>query len=154
MLIFVALVAPYSKFIGFVRGDYIQEGINERAPYEPLKEEIQQHCDGDDRIYFISQKDGIFDYLVSKFNARPNSFSGAYSWRIGEADEDENDSTRIITPAAWRNELLEQYDYVALYKIDDYFVENYGQLFAEPDAILINKLYRVNRQSGLLEQCK
>ena len=59
-----------------------------------------------------------------------------------------------MTPERWQEILLAQYDYVAIYKLNAYFVEHFGMLFADPDAISENTLYRVNRESGMLEVCK
>ena len=59
-----------------------------------------------------------------------------------------------MTPEQWQELLLEQYDYVAIYKLNDYFLEHFGMLFGDPDTIAENTLYRVNRETGMLEICK
>lgn len=154
LLVALLLVLPIRPFLNFARGVYISQSIAARQPYVHLSESIAEHCDGDDRIYFISQETTGFDYWVSRFNARPNGFNGNFTWSIGEPFYDGDIWTKRITPEEWQALLLAQYDYVALYKVNDYFLENYGSLFAEPDAIEVNTLYRVNRETGLLDKCE
>ena len=154
VLLLLVLAAPLSQFKDFVQGQHIRDSINTRAPYEVLSKEIQKKCDGDDRIYYISQESSGFDYWISRFNARPNSFSGNFTWSIGEPFYEGDVWTKAMTPEQWQEILLAQYDYVAIYKLNAYFVEHFGMLFADPDAISENTLYRVNRESGMLEVCK
>lgn len=154
LLACLLLAVPTKIFGDFVRGDYVQQSVSVRAPYGPLKTAIQRNCDGDDRIYFVSQETSGFDYWVSRFNARPNLFNGNFTWSIGEAFYDGDIWTKAMTPEEWQNMLLEQYDYVALYKINDYFLEHFGHLFADPENIKTNALYRVNRETGLLDLCE
>ena len=137
-----------------MQGAYVESSVNARTPYEVLSREIRQKCDGDDRIYYISQESSGYDYWVSRFNARPNSFSENFSWSIGEPFYDGDVWTKNMTADQWQAMLLEGYDYVALYRINDYFLENYSHLFAQPEEIAVNTLYRVNCQTGLLEKCR
>lgn len=154
LLAAVLLAAPTKVFGDFARGDYMRQSVSVRAPYEALHDAIRQNCDGDDRIYFVSQETTGFDYWVSRFNARPNSFNPNFTWSIGEPFHEGDIWTKTITPEEWQDQLLAQYDYVALYKVNDYFLENFGCLFAQPENIEINALYRVNPESGLLEKCE
>lgn len=154
LLAVLILVSPTKLFGDFVRGDNIISSKSIRAPYEPLKNSIHQICDGDDRIYFVSQETTGFDFWVSRFNARPNSFNPGMTWSIGESFYDGDVWTLEMTPEQWKTTLLEQYDYVALYKINDYFREHFGVLFVQPEDITENALYRVNHQTGLLEKCE
>ncbi len=41
--------------------------------------------------------------------------------------------------------------YVALYKINNYFLQNFGGLFQDPAAIRENTVFRINKETGLLE---
>lgn len=152
-LLVLLLISPAGRFYEFARGDYVEHSATVRTPFEPLAEEIRRHCDGDDRIFFISQATTGFDYWVSRFNARPNAFNGS-TWSIGQPFFEGDIWTTPMTPEDWQRSLLEEYDYVALYRVNDYFLENFGSLFAQPEEIEINTLYRVNRATGLLEKCR
>lgn len=54
----------------------------------------------------------------------------------------------------WHQTLLNDYDYVALYLLDEYFINTYSKLFADPSEISNNTVYVVNKETGLLELCK
>lgn len=152
-LLALILMAPVGRLFEFARGNYVEKSLTVRAPYETLHKEIQLFCDGDDRIYFVSQATTGFDYWVCRFNARPNTFNGN-SWSIGEPFFEGDIWTYRTTPEDWQNCLFAEYDYVALYRVNDYFLKNYGHLFAQPEEIEADALYWVNRQTGLLEKCR
>lgn len=154
LLLMLLVVLPVRPFLNFTGGLYIKQSLQVRQPYEQLSGIIAEKCDGDDRIYFVSQETTGFDYWVSRFNARPNSFNGNFTWSIGEAFYEGDIWTKKTAPEEWQKLLTEQYDYVALYKVNDYFLTHFAGLFAEPEAIEVNALYRVNLQTGLLEKCK
>lgn len=46
------------------------------------------------------------------------------------------------------------YDYVALYRLNDYFYEHYSVLFEDPAQIMENAVYLVDKDTGLLVFCK
>lgn len=152
LILVIILCVPVQNFIMFTQRDYVRESQWVRAPYETLRQQIQIHCDGNDTIYFISQENKGFDFWVSRFNARPNHIEGA--WSIGEPFYDGDVWTENISQTAWRSMLLKDYDYVALYKINAYFLEQYGGLFEKPEEITVNTLYRINRESGMLQKCE
>lgn len=62
--------------------------------------------------------------------------------------------TAMCSAEEWWEMLDGQYDYVALYHVNDYFVENYAELFRDPDEITDNRLFRVNRSAKCLEVVK
>ena len=153
MLGVILLLVPTKNFGDFTRGDYIDQAYEIRAPYEALSDAVQEHCDGDDRIYFISQATTGIDYWISRFNCRTNTFNDG-GWSIGKPFYDTDQWTVEMTPEQWQEILLDQYDYVAIYEVNDYFLATFGKLFSEPEAIETSTLYRVNRQTGLLDKCK
>lgn len=154
LLLVLLLASPTELFGDFVRGDYVRASIEAREPYEQLRQTIEEHCDGNDRIYFISQETTGFDYWVSRYNARPNSFNSNFTWSIGTTFYVGDVWTKKTTPQEWHALLMSQYDYVALYKVNDYFLANYGHLFADPENIETNALYFLNKSTGLLVKCE
>ena len=153
MLGVILLLTPTKYFGDFTQGDYIDEAIEIRTPYETLSAAFEAHCDGDDRIYFISQATTGIDYWISRFNGRTNTFNDT-GWSIGKPFYDTDQWTLEMTPEQWQEILLADYDYVALYKVNEYFLANFDELFSDPESIEENALYRVNRQTGLLDKCK
>jgi len=147
-------ISPARNAVRFIDGTNNETSVSIRAKYQPLEAKIHQFCDGDDRIFFRSQDDNGFDYWVSRFNARPNTFNPNFTWGIGETEYMNGMYAIPKTPEQWQQELLEGYDYVALYKLNGYFWEHYASLFENPEDIGPNCLYRVDRETGLLVKCQ
>ena len=107
------------------------------------------------KIYLISQGTTGFDYWVLRYNIRSNrinlSHNPMFTWSIGVPFYEGDVWTRSISPQEWQAELLLDYDYVALYKINNYFLQNFGGLFQDPAAIRENTVFRINKETGLLE---
>ena len=106
------------------------------------------------RIYLISQGDSGIDYQVLHYTFRPHRIGMGPSWSLGEPFYEGDLWTRACSPEQWRQELWENYDYVLLYRLNDYFTEHYGGLFAEPEEIRERAVYAVDRESGLLRRCQ
>ena len=126
-----------------------------RDRYQALNEQIQRNCDEKDKIYFISQENNGFDYWAVRFAARPAwvqvDFGG---WSLGEPFYEGDVWTQSLPAKQW-GDLLEKggYGYVALYRVNDYFIEQYAPLFADPAQITENTLYRFDSRSRQLERC-
>ena len=54
------------------------------------------------------------------------------------------------TPKQWREELKSNVDYVAIYHLNEYFMENYSEVFEKPEEIRENGIYKVNKETGTL----
>lgn len=146
------VITPMKDILSVVSGVNVRKSVSIRKPYEPLNELIQKYCDGNDRIFFISQDDSGFDYWVTRFNARPNVINSGV-WAIGKSDYEGGLYTYDYTPEEWQQILIKDYNYVALYALNDYFYEHYAVLFEDPTQISENALYRIDRKSGLLIRC-
>lgn len=159
LLLMMFHITPARIFGDLVQGKDVQDSIAVRYDYKKLDERVKEICDGNDRIYFIAQETTGFDYWVFRFSCRPNRTSeiteGWISgWSIGEPFYEGDVWTYKMDPETWRSQLLEQFDYVALHKINEYFIEHYGYLFSDSAEIEVGELYRVNQESGMLEKCK
>ena len=146
----VLMITPWTLVKDFVKGDYIEQSNVVRSNYELLADKIESVCDGDDKIYIISQGTAGFDYYVLRFESRPNSTNDSFTWSIGEPFFDGDIWTKTVTAEQWQSELLAEYDWVALYSVNDYFCATYGELFEAPEKIENNEIYMVNKETGLL----
>ncbi len=116
-------------------------GLKIREEYNIYKNKITKYLNTNEKLYFISTNDSGFDYYVAKYEITPIKISPG-AWSIG-SPYDENDIwTKNKTKEEWKKELLENYDYVYLYDIDNEFKETYGELF-ENENIKDNQLYKV-----------
>lgn len=156
LLAVILLISPMKNMSDILSRDRVRSSIAFRESYEELKYLIQKNCDGHNRIYFISQGDRGQDYWVTRFNARPNLIITAFGgWNLGGPFYETDYETIALTSSEWQNLLLTQnYDYVALYRINDYFVQNYIDLFMNPSDMENNTLFRVDKETGMLVRCE
>lgn len=77
---------------------------------------------------------------------------GLFSFRDVQLDGSQPDFD--VKPEEWMDQLCEGYDYVLLYKTDDYFSEHYGYLFEEPEEIADRTFFVVDRENRLLIKLK
>lgn len=148
------LVTPMKPLVQFAGGAYINNAAGIRSTYQPLVTKIMDAADSDSNVYFISQETTGFDYWVVRYSIRPNEMNDVFTWSIGEPFYEGNIWTASVSPEDWKDILIANYDYVALYKINDYFLENYSAVFEDPDSIRDNTLFKVNKETGLLEFCE
>ena len=62
--------------------------------------------------------------------------------------------SKQLTVKEWRNTLFEDdCDYVAIYRLNDYFYQNYSSIFQNADEICENELYKFDKKKKLLRRC-
>lgn len=152
LLVFSLSSVQKDVLIPFVTRSQILSSIAMREPYLEIEAKIKaipQIEDGD--IYFISQEDTGIHALVIRYCIRPfQSFEIA---SIKEKTNDEGELAPSITAQALQSLLQESYDYVVIYELDDYFIENYTSLFVDAAEMQENSIYAVDPQTGLLSLC-
>ena len=146
------LISPLNNVQHFISREYVKDSINIRNNYTALVNLINLKTDENDKIYFISQENSGFDFWVTRFSVRPRTLNFC-TWSIGKPFYEGDIWTQPKTLEQWKNELFTEYDFVALYRINDYFVETYGELFEDNMDISNNKLYKVDKNKGLLIPC-
>lgn len=131
----------------FVSGAYKNASINVRNNgFEDIRDTSLTYVDGSNKIWYINQGETSDEHLVYRFLLRPNVVDGFYE--IGEND----DYLYEVSALDWINELIdEEYDFVAIHHLDGEFVESYQSIFK--DEISDNAIYRVNKQTKMLEMC-
>lgn len=131
-----------------------RNALQVRQEYVEITDNITNLCKEGSAVYIISQATTGFDKWVLKFNIRPNTINEDFgSWSIGDGPFYDGDIWTVQKSCKeWKEELLSSYDYVALYRVNDYFRSTYGKLFKEPGAIQDNSLFRVNKDKGYLER--
>ena len=142
----VLIVSPIKNVEDFLSRDLVRSSRSMRAVYEPLTETIHQFCGADDHVYLISQENNGYDFYIFRYTCRPSLIEGF--WSIGLPFYEGDAWTWYIEPETLRTTLLESYDYLAVYHVNDYFLTEYASLFG--DEIQENALYRVDKDSGLL----
>ena len=151
LLSLVLFLTPAADLWNMVGRDTVDNAKAIRRVYEPLNEKIEEAVPEDARVYFIAQEQDGFDYYVEKYSIRPRTIS--VDWSIGQPFYEGDQWTVQRTAEQWQQELVEGYDYVALYQINDYFVDTFGGLFEDPSAIAPDTVFVVNKETGKLELC-
>ena len=150
-------IAPLYKVESGLKREDVSYAVEARSVYTGMSDKIARSVPEDADICFISQENDGFDYFVLHFDVRPRRLgtitSARWSWSIGDLLYDGDYITMPITAEAWQSVLLERFDYVALFRLNDYFYEHYSALFQNPEDIAEQEVYRVNKETGLLEWC-
>lgn len=154
LICLMVIVSPMESVYKYISREAVTISTIGRRTYEELTNEIKKNVTSNDRVYFISQETSGFDFWVMRYNSRPNynTFSGA--WSIGEPFYEGDVSTQEMTQEEWLDILCENYDYVALFKTNDYFIENFGDAFENKGDIAVNCVYKVNKETRQLVLCE
>lgn len=150
----VILTIPIENVYRYLSRSSVRHSVSVRLSYTALVTKIMDMVPEKSKVYIISQESEGFDYWVLKFSIRPNYVNNGASWSIGESFYEGDIWTRNISPQEWKMVLMQEYDYVALYKINDYFLQHFSSLFYESDKVEENTLYRINKETGFLEKCE
>jgi hypothetical protein len=118
--------------------------IEQRSSYLIYQQYIDKYVDKNSKLYFISNESKGMDYFTAKYLSAPIKINPGSSWSIGEKYGEEDVWTLEITSEDWERELLNNYDYVYLFKVDDKFISQFGKLFDSKE-IHDNQLYKVDK---------
>ena len=115
---------------------------------DPYFEHILSATQENDSICLIYQVDNGFYHYFSKYNLLPR-FVSDY-WCVGSPAHEGEEYIKILTPEEWKEDLKDNYDYVALYEINEAFCEEFEEVFENPEDITALSLFRVDKTSGML----
>lgn len=113
-----------------------------RASYDEFREKTRKHIDKEDYLYFVSNNDNGIDYYIARYELTPYKMNKKFAWSIGTPYSEEDIWTIYKSSDTWREELINDYNYVYLYDIDEQFISQFSTLFIDKD-IQDNQLYRV-----------
>lgn len=150
----IMAVVPWSKVSLNITRQTVENSVAARAPYQVLVEQIEEVTQNDRQpsyITVICQETQGYEQLLFRYALRPHHVDWNYS--IGKPFYEGDSYTETITAEDWQARLKSKCDYVALYKINDYFVTEFFTVFENPNDIHENGVYRVNKETGLLMLC-
>ena len=150
----IILISPMEYVGAYLKRSYVASSVDTRWAYEAISNEIEKYVPDESKIWFIDQESQGFEQLVVGFNIQEHFIRRGEIWSIGEPFFEGDVWTVSMTAEEWRNQLLEDYDYVVLYKINDYFIQNFESVFADDTEITEGTIYEVDRETGLLEKCE
>lgn len=123
-----------------------------RQPYQEIAAKIDVSNTVSPKIAIVSQANTGYDGLVLAYELFPNT-TAKYS--LGPAKFDGDIWSRDISPNDWNTMLhAENYEYIIIFKSDEYFSENFRFLFADPAKIKDGSIFKINKTSGNYEFLK
>lgn len=144
------VIFPLKPIADLANRETVTQSIRMRKPYQEISGKILSQTPEGSKVYLVSQESTGLDYWVLRFSVRPNRVNENYSWSIGESFYEGDVWTKAMTAEQWQALLADEYDYVALYKINDYFLDNFSQVFENPETIANNTVYTVDKTTGKL----
>lgn len=142
----VMLISPKINAWNYVSREYVENSVSRREAYFDLCGKIAFTCTSDDKVCFINQEQWLYPYVAIRYEVRPVCLDliGDFStWYISETSTYYDEKTFFDSVSL-------KYDYLAIYKPDEFFVKMYSNLFE--DEIEPNSLYRVNREKRIFEK--
>ena len=149
LLAAVILVSPISTAYDYTMKSHVWVAQKVRSWYQYLADTINSTDDGS-RIYILSQSDDEYDYMVLRYCISPHPCNDSYC--LGKSRFEGDIWSQSYSAFEFWQVLSDGYDYLAIFKLDDFFIENYSCLFADPESISQNTLYYINKTSNLLEK--
>ena len=146
LIALILSVSPMSMFINVIKGEERAYSLEHRSRYISISNLILDHCNSDDHIYFISQEHDNGDFLATAFLIRPYHLGG--EWSIGPQFYEDDISTRNVSVDEFKNDLYQNYEYLAIYHLNNYFIDTYGDLFKDKEKIEECALYKVDKSRG------
>lgn len=152
------LISPTKVIMQYLNGEYKTFALQRRSQFWGIDEKIRKFCNTGEKVYFVSQHDSGFNYWIVRFDCRPIELGAGYDlnsnigWSLSykNGSQDEN-ITFNISPDDWLEIIEENYDYLALFFVDDSFIEDYKSMFETPEDIRSGEVYKINSKTGLLE---
>ena len=123
----------------------------ERAVFQPMAEKIETLVPEKDAVFVVEADDDFgYAYRGIRYVLRPmrTQYGSIRTWCLGGPNNSEEVS---YSAEEWQKELDQNYNYVAIYRTDDYFLENYSDLFEDPSSLRDESVYLFNHNTKHLE---
>lgn len=150
-----ALLSPFGRALDVARRTDIAVQDPVYTEYRALSRELDRLSDGQHvRLCRISQGDTGGSSTGVRYLLRPHTTVPTGEWFLGPAPEmpwADAFADRELSAQDWMRELREDYDYLYLEQIDDYFLTHYAVLFAPGSEPAEKCLYRVGEQLEYME---
>lgn len=131
-------------------GEYFSTWKN----HQTIGEVFNSFADKSEKIYFVEYKNSElvpqYDYLTFANAVVPNQTQGLWGgWKpVVSESERYKQYTVQYDEGEWARLLEDQYTYVYLRYVDDYFIDNYGNLFENTDDIVTGNIFRICKNGG------
>lgn len=146
----VLLFAPWGKIDKDMihYQNKVEKTITKRAKFSKAEKTFKQMDYKKDRVYFIAQNTHGLDYQTAYYLATPVSLSYDYEmgWSLGDPYSVDDIWTLDMSKEEWEKALIDgEYTYVYFYKVDDRFIDRYGDLFEDEKEIEKNTCFKIEK---------
>lgn len=149
ILAVTVMCTPLESVITFCSGSYVTASISQREEIQGFADFTLNSIEDDSKVWFIYENGSLETRGAYKYCVRPNVVDGDVSVRVNIINEE--DDSAIYSADEWMDELISNdYDYVAFYHIDDQFVEEYSPVFENPEEIVEDSIYAVDKEAKKL----
>ena len=133
-----------------LNGDYVKESSEKREEFTDFAERIVEECGEGARVYLIIQGGIGEDYYALRYLTDPVDTELPYGhFSVGKPAYSTDTTTWQCSKEEWLAE-AKDYDYVAVYRLNDAFREDFGSAFADPEGPEEEEIYRFDEETGLL----
>jgi len=119
--------------------------------YYAAADTAQAAIPGDTSVYIVCQNDDGTAFSTLRYALCPRRTNTGTTWWLRDPDDKQYEWTYPVTPEAWQAE-LKDYDYVLVYRADDYLQTAVARAVTADGTIQANTIYRVDKDTGLLEE--
>ena len=146
---FVVSCANWAVVNSYFSRQYVDVSIARRYEWDLAADNIHKALGNNSaKIYVIAQETVGGERIALHYELRPYQTVNMSSWSIGEEPFYDGDIwTQIIAPEDWEASVLDGYDYVYLFYVNDYFRETYSDFFCGD--IEEQTLYSVDKSAGV-----
>lgn len=133
------------SYYGSLTNQQTQEMRQPFAAAEQAQAQMDYHKD---KVYFVCQNSQGREYWITRYSMTPVSLQPPQGWSLGQPYHEGDVWSQPMTSEQWQQLLLEGgYHYVYLYRADERFSQEYGQLFGGPQQVQGSCFYRVEPQT-------
>ena len=139
----------------YISRSNVEKGEEFRARYNTILGTVEEYCEDDDILCVLSRGDNGLDALVMRYYCRPVSVDLNVGYSLGGPSFEGDVWYTDILPSDYMDKIIEDsVSYVAVLKVEEDFVENYGELFENKDDIESNSLFKLDRSTRKLIRCR
>lgn len=143
-------ITPWLSALYFVSRSNVQYSIEKRQAYDDVISRLDSISSNEPYSAYVISADP-YDNVVLRYSLRPNSINPPDTWYgLGTPGADNKGN---LSAEAWQSQLIESFDYVVLYSVNESFASEYGSLFEDPNSIQNSGIYSIDKSSGLLTKC-
>ena len=153
ILIAALLLLPLPDLAELATRATVRESVETRAPYAAAVTEAERcSVPVGSEVLMIAQDTAGYEWQTMRYCLQPNYRLPKTVWSFRCPGDTNNIWTTYLSAEELTAYCRENYDYVLLFLLDDYFLEHYAACFAEGTALREGAWYRVDPTSGLLTE--